>query len=144
MVLVDATQEDQHTLLPPAWKCLSANLVEHCGAQARWAPLEVSLGIKRLLLTFQTVVIPNLLFEAKDFRARASEVENIQISAEQARKAGADFQRIWVRELQPRLALLSARSKRIVLPDIGHDIPADRPDVIIDAIQDVSRITRLP
>ncbi len=144
MVLVDATQEDQYALLPPAWKALSANLVEHCGAQARWAPLEVSLGIKRLTLTSAGVAIPNLLLQVKYFRARASEVENIQISAEQARKAGTDFQRIWVRELQPRLALLSARSKRIVLPDSGHDLPTDRPNVIIDAIRDVSGITRLP
>ena len=167
MVLVDATQEDQYKMLPPAWKALSKNLVERYRTQARWAPLEIGLGIKRITMTLNGAEIPNLLLQSKYFRARASEVENIEISSEQARKAGnlgakplvvltggrnadpvltanlteqdvEDYQRIWERELQPRLARLSSRGKFVVLHDSGHDVPAERPDAIIDAIREVS------
>jgi hypothetical protein len=92
----------------------------------------------------------------------------IQISAEQARAAGSlgatplivltagknsdavldaglsqrgleEYQRIWMTDLQPRLAALSTRGKWIVHPDSGHDVPADRPDAIVEAIRDVCR-----
>jgi hypothetical protein len=48
-----------------------------------------------------------------------------------------DFQRTWVNDLRVRLARLSTRGKRIVLPDSGHDIPSDRPDSIVNAVQEV-------
>ena len=171
MVLVDATQEDQYRLLPPAWNELGAALVERYRSQARWAPVDVDLGFKRLMLSMRGSQVPYLLLQSKYFRARASELETIQVSAEQARAAGnlgtkplivltggknsdamlsaslgqrdlAEYQRIWVEDLQPRLAALSTRGKWILLPDSGHDVPADRPDAIIEAIRDVSNIVR--
>jgi pimeloyl-ACP methyl ester carboxylesterase len=167
MVLVDATQEDQYRLLPPAWKALGAAMVERYRSQARWAPVEVELGIKRLMSWMRGSPAPYLLLQCKYFAARASELETIEVSAEQARAAGSlgakplivltgskgadamlsaglsrrdveEFQRIWVNDLQSRLAALSTRGKWIVLPDSGHDVPADRPDAIVEAIREVS------
>ena len=171
MLLVDATQEEQYRLLPPAWKALGAAMVERYRRQARWAPLDVELGIKRLLLSMQASQVPYLLLQSKYFSARASELETIQVSAGQARDAGSlgakplivltggknademrsaglrqrdieEYRRIWVNDLQPRLASLSTRSKWIVLGDSGHDVPADRPDAIIEAIRELVEMVR--
>jgi hypothetical protein len=98
-------------------------------------------------------------------RARASELEAIQISAEQGRDAGnisekplvvltaaknsdtslqsrlteRDFEayrRTWVNDLQMRLARLSKRGKRIVVQS-GHDIPSERPDTIVNEVREL-------
>lgn len=164
MVLVDATQEDQYEELPAAWQALRAVEEKRYQAQARWAPLEVGFGIKRLELLWRGVAVPNRLLQEKYFRARASELTNIQVSAEQAQAAGglgakplfvltggkpelleglsaeenAAFREVWVNELQERLVSLSTRGQWKVLPDSGHDIPADRPDAIVDAIREVA------
>ncbi len=53
-----------------------------------------------------------------------------------------EYQRIWVEDLQPRLAALSTRSKWVVLADSGHDVPADRPDAIIEAIRELTEMVR--
>ncbi|MBI4909084.1 MAG: hypothetical protein HY820_36020 [Acidobacteria bacterium] len=49
-VLVDATQEDQYRLLPPAWKVMGAAMVERYRRQARWAPLEVDFAAAEQVL----------------------------------------------------------------------------------------------
>lgn len=168
MVLVDATQEDQYRLLPPAWNAMGAAMVERYQRQARWAPVEVDFGLKRLMLWSQGTPPPYLLLQTKYFQARASEIATIQRSAEQARAAGTlgdkplvvltgarsspgdglsprdaeACHRIWVEDLQPRLAALSTNATRIVLPDSGHDIPADRPDAITSAIRHVIQASK--
>jgi len=135
---------------------LYAATVARYHSQARWAPVEVGLGIWRWRLPAPA---PYLLLQTKYFQARASEIETIEVSAEQARAVGKlgdkplvvltgakedpglreipDFQRIWVNDLQPRLAALSTRGKWIVLPDSGHDIPGDRPDAVVEAIREI-------
>lgn len=98
-------------------------------------------------------------------------METIQVSVEQARDAGSlgakplivltggkntdgslsaglhkrdieEYRRIWVNDLQPRLVALSTRSKWAVLADSGHDVPADRPDAVIEAIGDLVEMIR--
>ena len=90
LVLVDSVQEDEYKLLPPAWKQFSADLLNHYERQARTAPLLINLGIARLMLQSRGGLHPNdyLILQAKYLRARASELKNIQTSAEQARAAG--------------------------------------------------------
>ena len=111
-----------------------------------------------------------LILQSKYLQARASELKMIKTSAQQARAAGNiadkplivltggkdsdqilsnglskqdldDFHRIWVDELQARLAHLSTKGKQIILPDSGHDIPSDRPDAIVNAVKDLSMAT---
>jgi pimeloyl-ACP methyl ester carboxylesterase len=165
MVLVDATQEDQYKLLPEAWKGIGASLLKHYKNQARLAPLLIDLGVARLMLRARGIDEGDyLVLQSKYLKARASELEEIQISAEQARAAGNigekplvvltagentnaipglskrdldDFQRIWVDDLQMRLARLSTRGKRVIVPGSGHNIPWDRPDSIVHAVQEV-------
>jgi pimeloyl-ACP methyl ester carboxylesterase len=108
----------------------------------------------------------HLILQSKYLKTRASELEAIQISAEQARAAGnisdkplvvltagknsdptlrsglsaRDFeayQWTWVYDLQMRLARLSTRGKRIIVPDSGHDIPSERPDTIVNAVREL-------
>ena len=166
ILLVDATQEDQYRLLPPAWSAMGAATRVRARRQAFWAPLGMGLGITRLQLRFRGQQAPPAILQAKYIQARTSELEYIETSAEQARAAdhmngkalvvltagqpidaalravlSADdqlaFERTWVNDLQLRLARLSERGKRIIVPDSGHDIPGERPDAVVAAIREL-------
>jgi pimeloyl-ACP methyl ester carboxylesterase len=168
LVLVDATQEDQYRLLPRAWSDLGDGMRRRVRWQAFWAPVYIDLGIARLQLRLEGSEAPPLLLQSKYLKARASEFENIEVSAEQARAADhiadkqlvvltagrtidaglkaalnqqdqAAYQEIWVDDLQRRLARLSSRSRRVVVADSGHDMPTDRPDAIVSAVQELSK-----
>lgn len=114
-----------------------------------------------------------LILQSKYLRARTSELEQIRFSAEQARSADhisdkplivltagentdttlssglsqrdfKEFQRIWVDDLQMRLAHLSTGGRRIMVSRSGHDIPSDRPDSIVDAVREVRAAATTP
>lgn len=107
-----------------------------------------------------------LILQTKYLKARTSELREIRVSAEQARAADhisdkplmvltaaentdttlsnglskqdfEAFQRIWADDLQMRLAHLSTRGRRIMVPRSGHDIPSDRPDSIVNAVREL-------
>jgi len=169
LVLVDSPQEDQYELLPSAWRQLGASQLSRWQNQAKWMPLQIELGIARL--RFRKLLGNNgyLILQAKYLRARAKELEEIQVSAAQARAAGtmgnkplivltgvkqdealrnalspedfARFQDVWVQTLQPRLAQLSTRGKQVILPDVGHNIPAESPESIVNAVREVYAAT---
>jgi pimeloyl-ACP methyl ester carboxylesterase len=174
VVLVDATQEDQYELLPAAWSRIYGSELKRYKKQARWAPVFVNLGVARLMLRSRGNLDVNsyLILQSKYLQARASELEMIKTSAQQARAAGNiahkplivltagknsdetlsnglskqdfdDFHRIWVDELQMRLALLSTQGKQTVVPDSGHDIPSERPDTVVNAVRDICTATSL-
>jgi pimeloyl-ACP methyl ester carboxylesterase len=175
MVLADATQEDQYELLPKQWNAISAAQLKHCERLAKYSFLVVDLGIGRLMLRAQggSGHGAYLILQAKYLRARANELEQIQVSAEQARRADhisdkplvvltaaentdsilssglskqdfEEFQRIWIDDLQMRLARLSTRGRRIMVSGSGHDIPSDRPDAIVDAVREISTFRETP
>lgn len=48
-----------------------------------------------------------------------------------------EFHKIWVNELQPRLARLSTRGRRVMVEDSDHMIPFEDPGAIVRAIRDV-------
>jgi hypothetical protein len=52
-----------------------------------------------------------------------------------------DFHRIWVSELQVRLARLSTQGKQTVVPDSGHDIHSECPDAVVNAARDIRTAT---
>lgn len=165
LVLVDATQEDQYELLPNSWKQLSASQLSHYQSQAKWLPLQIELGIARFRYGKQLGRYGYLILQSKYLKARASELQQIQVSAEQARAAGAignkplivltgaqldnalktglsaedflRFQQIWAGTLQVRLARLSTRGKQVILPKAGHDIPAEQPKAIVEAVREI-------
>lgn len=168
IVLVDATQEDQYELLPKAWNGISAAILKHNERLVKYSLFVVDLGIGRLMLRAQGGGDNGayLILQSKYLRARTSELEQIRVSAEQARSADhisdkplivltagentdttlssglskqdfEAFQRIWVDDLQMRLAHLSTHGKRIMVSRSGHDIPSDRPDSIVDAVREV-------
>lgn len=168
IVLADATQEDQYELLPKAWSALSAAQLTHCQRLARYSFFVADLGIGRLMLRAQGAQdhAAYLILQSKYLRARASELEQMRVSAEQARAADhisdkplvvltaslntdttlsgglskqdfEEFQRTWVDDLQMRLAHLSGRGRRIMVLRSGHDIPSDRPDSIANAVHEL-------
>lgn len=168
IVLVDSPQEDQYKMLPGAWEKFSVPLQQRYSKQAATAPFFVGLGIARLMLWSQDGAgkYDYLILQSKYLKARASELENIQSSAEEARSAGgiadkplivltagktlgatfisgldeqgvAQYERIWVQDLQPRLVGLSTRGRQIVLPNADHNIPAERPETIVAAVREI-------
>lgn len=165
LILVDSVQEDQYKLLPPVWNQVGAELRAHFHNQARWAPVFIDLGVARLMLRSRGQDDNSyLILQTKYLRARSSELDHIQVSAEQARAAGSlgdkplivltagrkppptallseadlnDYQRVWAGDLQLRLARLSSRGKREIVDDSGHDIPAERPDAIVSAVREI-------
>jgi pimeloyl-ACP methyl ester carboxylesterase len=168
IVLADAVQEDQYELLPKAWSALSAAQLEHCERLARYSFFVVNLGIGRLMLRAQGSRGDGayLILQKKYLIARASELEQMRISAEQARAADhisdkplivltagentdatlrnglskqdyEEFQRVWVDDLQMRLAHLSKNGRRIIVEGSGHDIPSDSPESIMKAVREL-------
>ena len=165
LILVDSVQEDQYKLLPPIWNQVGAELRAHFHNQARWAPFFIDLGVARLMLRSRGQDENSyLILQTKYLNARSSELDHIQISAEQARMAGnladkplivltagkkppatallgeADlnaFQRVWADDLQLRLAHLSSRGKREVVEDSGHDIPSEHPQAIVNGVREI-------
>jgi len=173
IVLADATQEDQYELLPKAWSVISAANLKHCERLARYAFFVSDLGIGRLMLRAQGASGNDdyLILQEKYLKARASELEQIRVSAEQARAADhisdqplvvltasentddtlssglshhdfEEFQRVWVDDLQLRLARLSTRGRRIMVQGSGHDIPSDRPESIVNAVHELCAAAR--
>ncbi len=169
MVLVDSTQEDQYRLLPAAWRKILGEMRTRFRNQANWSFGFIDLGVARVMLQSRGVLSETHYrnLQRKYVRTRASELESIEVSAEQARAAGglgdkplivltagkqadairqaglsakdaAEFERIWVDDLQTRLVSLSSRGERIVLADSGHDVPSKRPDAIVRAVRRVA------
>lgn len=56
-----------------------------------------------------------------------------------SRRDAEDFQRVWD-ELQIRLARLSQCGQRHIVPASGHDIPAEHPDTIVEAVHEARAI----
>lgn len=154
IVLVDSVQEDQYELLPKSWQAASGAMLRRYRRQARWAYPLIDFGIARLMLRFQGVRGSFAFLQPKFLRTRASELESIRVSAEQARRAGGiaekplivltagenpdpEFRKVWVDDLQMRLAHLSAKGKRTMVDGAGHDIPHDRPQAVVEAIRDL-------
>lgn len=168
VVLIDAPQEDEYGMFPPGLQKFSAALLQHYQEQARTAPWFVGLGIARLKLRREGGIgsYDYLLLQSKYLKARASELQNMQVSAEEAQSAGlmgdkplivltagktlgrtampgmseqdsAQFEQLWIHDLQVRLAHLSTRGRQIVVPDATHGIVQERPDAIIDAVRNL-------
>lgn len=165
MVLADSPQEDQYELLPVAWRRFGVDLLSRWEAQAKWMPPQITFGIARL--RFRKGLGPDgyLILQSKYLKARASELKEIQTSAEQARASGmlgnkpllvlaatqqdealrdalsqedfSRFQELWVGTLQPRLTKLSTRGKQVTMSDVGHNIPTQRPEAIVDAVRQI-------
>lgn len=56
---------------------------------------------------------------------------------------GEDWNRLWVKELQPELARLSTRGRQVVA-DSGHQIPFEAPDAVVQAVGDVLAMLAAP
>ena len=90
MVLVDSTQEDQYRLLPAAWSKVLVETRARFRNQANWSFVFIDLGVARLMLQSRGLLSETTyrILKNKYVRTRASELESIEVSAEQARAAG--------------------------------------------------------
>lgn len=67
----------------------------------------------------------------------ASRVIDAGLKAALSEEDQADYEQIWVNDLQLSLAQLSKRVRRLVVPNSGHDMPTDRPDAIANAVREL-------
>lgn len=58
-------------------------------------------------------------------------------------RQAAAYQKVWIHEIQPKLARLSSRGRQIVVTNSGHGIPVEAPNAVIDAVRDVVGAVRL-
>jgi pimeloyl-ACP methyl ester carboxylesterase len=56
----------------------------------------------------------------------------------------AAMRKLWVDELQPELARLSTRGRRTIVEGSGHLIPIEKPQAVVDAVQEVVVASRPP
>jgi len=87
LILVDSPQEDEYDLLPASWQKVGAAQREHYRRMGEWAPVLINLGIARWMLRQTASRWDYLILQTKYLRARASEMEQMRVSAEQARAA---------------------------------------------------------
>jgi pimeloyl-ACP methyl ester carboxylesterase len=150
LVLVDAAHEDQPHDIPRL---------------AAFVPLLARLGVLRLLgISFDlrgATLAPSTRhfaratrFRAAGYAAAADEIRHIRESATEVRNSrralpipvvvvtgalGADA--AW-HALQRDLVALSERGCQIIVPDAGHVVALDQPQVIVSAIRSVVEMTR--
>lgn len=123
-------------------------------------------GMRRLSKELRDEV-KYLQLQAKSVDATAGEMQSFSESANEVRAAGKlgdrplvvltagksvdvkdlpkgvsqheieEFQKVWMNELQVKLAQLSTQGKQIVVPDSTHMIPVERPDAVVNAIHEV-------
>ena len=164
-LLQNAGEHPPYILVPVAWRHFEVALLNRWRRQADWMPPQIAFGIARLRFRKSLGLDSCLILQSKYLKARFNELKEIETSAEQARASGTlgnkplvvltavqqddtlrsalspsdftQFQEVWVRTLQPRLVHLSAHGKQVVLTDVGHDIPAQRPKAIVDAVREI-------
>jgi len=60
-----------------------------------------------------------------------------EIPAGASKKEVDDYRQMWITDFQVRLAHLSTRGKQIVVPDSGHMIPMEKPQIVVSAVQEI-------
>jgi hypothetical protein len=52
-------------------------------------------------------------------------------------RQAADYEQVWMHEIQPQLARLSTRGRQIIVEKSGHRISDEAPEVVLDAVREV-------
>jgi pimeloyl-ACP methyl ester carboxylesterase len=52
-------------------------------------------------------------------------------------KKAAEFQQVWIREIQSQLTRLSTKGRQVVVSESDHGIPENAPDAVVSAIREV-------
>ncbi len=150
------------------WEMKLAPLLLYSGVARLMTPLddpkELPLEERRELRYLQ--------LQPKYLAATSSEMSSFETSAGQVRQAGnlgdrplivltagkpnaigaglppdvqkelAEFQKLWITDLQVKEAHLSTQGKQIIVPDSDHMIPIVRPQAVVDATQQVVAAVR--
>ena len=57
-------------------------------------------------------------------------------------RAASAYHEVWMHELQPKLAALSARSRQVIVEKSDHGIPDQAPEAVIAAAREVVATVR--
>lgn len=67
----------------------------------------------------------------------ASRAIDAALKAALSKEDQTAYEQTWLNDLQLRLAQLSKRGRRVVVPNSGHDMPTDRPDAIVTTVREL-------
>ena len=52
-------------------------------------------------------------------------------------RESAEYERVWVHEIQPQLARLSTEGRQVIIESSGHRIPEEAPEAVVGAVREV-------
>ena len=64
-------------------------------------------------------------------------VPQLPADASEVDREGLAYEKIWMHEIQPKLARLSTRGQHVIVASSGHGIPDDAPDAVVSAVREV-------
>lgn len=164
MVLVDASHPDQENRLPPELKGMEGNWLR----EAEFLEYTTPFGIPRLLgFCDENPVVRAADCNFQTAREAVAELKAFNTSAAQAAASGSlgdmplavlshdpakpssefppdlnkTVNQAWDK-MQDELAHLSTRGTRTIAKNSGHYIQSDRPDVVIEAVRNVTEDAR--
>lgn len=164
MVLVDASHPDQENRLPPELKGMEGNWLR----EAEFLEYTTPFGIPRLLgFCDENPVVRAADCNFQTAREAVAELQAFNTSAAQAAASGSlgdmplavlshdpakpssefppdlnkTVNQAWDK-MQDELAHLSTRGTRTIAKNSGHYIQSDRPDVVIEAVRNVTEDAR--
>jgi pimeloyl-ACP methyl ester carboxylesterase len=157
MVLVDSSQEDEHSQLPASMTADERKEETETLLLARLYPVLFHLGVARWYLARDPTPLPEpldtgmryLILKPKHFHAMMEEGLSFdRESSEQARKSGdlgdrplivltAGLSRPGHADLQRKLVRLSTHGQQIIVEKSAHLIPFEQPQAVTNAIRTV-------
>ena len=64
-------------------------------------------------------------------------VPSVPATASDEERQFAAYEKVWMHEIQPKLARLSTRGRQVIVAGSGHMIPDEAPDAVVEAVRQV-------
>jgi pimeloyl-ACP methyl ester carboxylesterase len=173
MILVDASHEDQADRVPSSlkrrWDQQRENAkwippAMNIGLVRLYREFKGFMVSSPALPDGPRPLLEYLVLQPKFIRASTAELTAMATSASEVKASGSlgdiplivltagkpfpnddnGFSRVWAEELQPSLARLSSRGKRIMVPGSSHAMPYEAPGAIVEAVREVVEAARAP
>jgi pimeloyl-ACP methyl ester carboxylesterase len=174
VVLVDASHEQQFTRSPASFTALWRDGLDMdrilavlapiglprllLGMEARGYPSAATMADEFVALGVRPLAIEAMHSEAQSFQrggevppgATLGDLPLVVLTAGRAESWGLPegdavaMRKLWVDELQPELARLSTRGRRVIVEGSGHQIPIEQPRAVVEAVREVVDASRPP
>jgi pimeloyl-ACP methyl ester carboxylesterase len=174
VVLVDASHEQQFTRSPASFTAMWRDGLDMdrlqtalaplglprllAGLEARGYPSAATMADELVALIVRAPAMEATHSEAESFQrggevpagATLGDLPLVVLTAGRAESWGLPegdavaMRKLWVDELQPELARLSTRGRRVIVEGSGHQIPIEQPRAVVEAVREVVDASRPP